>query len=181
MSQTLEAVFEKIKSLEADLDELRITYRGLNNRYVAVISKLGELILGSSEAAKRSAQAAEQARVAAFNAFLVEKEVAASFNCPDIIRVIAEVAAAASLAAVESAAASASSAAAAAQAVGHQADQSLLKACAEAVSASRVAAEAAAEAVKLSNQARASVDIACMPINVCTLDTELKVMTAESS
>jgi hypothetical protein len=102
---------------------------------------MNELTLFSAEAAKRAAKAAEQSKIAAFNAMTAAQKVSLD---PTLLGIV-ESAAKASVAAAS---------ASAALAVSHQAEETLLKASSEAAIASRLAADSAAEAVKLSNHAR---------------------------
>ncbi len=83
LAQGLEEVFAKIKSLEVDLEDLRATYQGVNKSYVAALSKLGELTLHASEAAKRAAKSTEQSRVAAKHAALAALQASASRMAAD--------------------------------------------------------------------------------------------------
>ena len=139
MPQNLDHVYKKSEVMQADLDDLRNNFKGVSLKYAQALSTLNELTLFSAEAAKRAAKAAEQSKIAAFNAMTAAKE--ASLD-PTLLGI------------VESAGAAAAASASAALAVSHQAEEALLKASSEAAIASRLAADSAAEAVKLSNQAR---------------------------
>lgn len=158
MSQNLELVYKKLEAMQADLEDLRATYKGVSQSYLVALTTLNDLTLHSSEAAKRAAKSTEQSRIAAMNAMLAAKEASGNPVLIEVVQSAVTASVAAALAAVESAAAAAAAAAAASAAVAHQAEESLLKASTEAATASRMAADSAAEAVKLSNQAREIVD-----------------------
>jgi len=158
MTQSLEHVYKMLEVMQAELEDLRSTYKGVSKRYTLALSGLNALTRHASDAAKRAAKSTEQSRIAAMNAMIAAREAS---NNPALLLVVESAvtaSVAAALAAVESAAAAAAAAAAASAAVAHQAEESLLKSSNEAAVASRMAAEAAAEAVKLSNQAREIVD-----------------------
>lgn len=158
MTQSLEHVYKMLEVMQAELEDLRSTYKGVSKRYTLALSGLNALTRHASDAAKRAAKSTEQSRIAAMNAMIAAREAS---NNPALLLVVESAvtaSVAAALAAVESAAAAAAAAAAASVAVAHQAEESLLKSSNEAAVASRMAAEAAAEAVKLSNQAREIVD-----------------------
>jgi hypothetical protein len=165
MVQNLDNVYAQIESLKTDLADLRNTYKGLSKSYTVALGALSELTMHSSEAAKRAAKSTEQSRIAAMNAMIAAKEAAGSPELLLVVESAVTAAVAAALAAVESAASAAAAAAAASAAVAYQADESLLKASAEAASASKMAADSAAEAVKLSLQAREIVENITKPKN----------------
>lgn len=158
MSQSLEQVYQKLEAMQADLEDLRNTYKGVSQRYLVALKSLNALTLHSSDAAKRAAKSTEQSRVAAMNAMIAAREASGNPTLLLVVESAVTASVAAALAAVESAAAAAAAAAAASAAVAHQAEESLLKASNEAAVASRMAADSAAEAVRLSNQAREIVD-----------------------
>lgn len=158
MKPNLEQVYYELTTIKDDLDDLRSTYKGVSKSYALALKTLNDLTLHSSEAAKRAAKSTEQSRIAAMNAVIAAKEVAANPTLVAVVEAAVITAVAAALAAVESAAAAAAASAAAATAVSHQADESLVKASTEAAKASKMAADSAAEAVKLSIQARDVAD-----------------------
>lgn len=157
MPQNLDHVYKKLELMQADLDDLRLNYKGASINYTQALSTLNELTLFSAEAAKRAAKAADQSKIAAFNAMSAAQEASLDPKLLGIVESAAKAAVAAALAAIESAGAAAS--ASAALAVSHQAEEALLKASSEAAIASRMAADSAAEAVKLSNHARDIEDL----------------------
>jgi hypothetical protein len=127
-----------LELLQADLEQLRNTYKGVSKHYAGVLNSLKESTLQSSEAAKRSARSAEQSRIAALNAMNAAKDASRNPAFFMVVELLVK----------------ASIYAAAALAVSQYAEDSLLKASTEAAAASRMAADSAAEAVKLSNEAR---------------------------
>lgn len=137
MNLVLKEVYAKLTKLETEFQELKQTYKGMNENYVVALSSLQELTLQSAQAAKRAAQSAENSRQAAHNATLAAQQAAS-----ESIRSISETAA---------------KAAAAATAVAQQAEKSLLDASVEASNASKMASQAAAEAVTLSQLAADSL------------------------
>ena len=145
--------------MQADLDDLRLNYKGASIKYAQALSTLNELTLFSAEAVKRAAKAADQSKIAAFNAMSAAQEASLDPKLLGIVESAAKAAVAAALAAIESAGAAAAASASAALAVSHQAEEALLKASSEAALASRMAADSAAEAVKLSNHARDIEDL----------------------
>ena len=158
MSQESERVLERLNALEVSLEDLRNTLKVTTKSYSDALTTLADLTFHASEAAKRAANSTVQSRIASMNALLAVKQASLSPELISIVEIAATATMAAALAAVESAAAAASAAAVAATAVVNQAEESLLKASADAAIASRLAAVSAAEAVKLSNQAKDILD-----------------------
>ena len=154
--QSLEQVYKKLEAMQIDLDELRSAYKGINKNHVQALNSLKDLTLQASEAAKRAAKATEYSKDAALNAMNAVKDASVKPALLAIVKSAVKASISAAVAAIESAGAAA---AAAAAAVSHHAEESLLKASAEAALASRVAADSAAEAVNLSNQAREIADL----------------------
>jgi hypothetical protein len=143
-----------LELLQADLEQLRNTYKGVSKHYAGVLNSLKESTLQSSEAAKRSARSAEQSRIAALNAMNAAKDASRNPAFFMVVELLVKASIYAAVAAIEASAAATAASAAAALAVSQYAEDSLLKASTEAAAASRMAADSAAEAVKLSNEAR---------------------------
>ena len=55
MTQSLEQVYQKLETMQADLEDLRNTYKGVSKNYQEALSSLKELTLQSAEASKRAA------------------------------------------------------------------------------------------------------------------------------
>lgn len=103
MTQSLEHVYKMLEAMQAELEDLRSTYKGVSKRYMVALSSLNALTLHSSDAAKRAAKSTEQSRIAAMNAMIAAREASNNPNLLLVVETAVIAAVAAALAAVESA------------------------------------------------------------------------------